>query len=161
MAVAKRRGREKPVKIEQKKVQGPEWGPQVEQTALMAGPIYIGQAQGEGKTYEKRSQRARGLCPACVHCLSVSLFLFSLHLLGQRGPMPWGCIFLYFLKETEGAITLSQSCDALRALTSVASNFRWDAAEPRRLGSPDRNKVYLIENSFSYLLLCLFYNKKW
>ena len=81
MAVAKRRGRDKPVKIEQKKVQGPEWGPRVEQTALMAGPVYIGQAQGEGKTYEKRSQRARGLCPACVHCLplSLSLSLFSLH----------------------------------------------------------------------------------
>ena len=49
MAVAKRQGREKPVKIEQRKVQGPEWGPQVEQTAVMASPVYIGQAQGGGK----------------------------------------------------------------------------------------------------------------
>ena len=47
MAVAKRQGREKPVKIEQRKVQGPEWGPQVKQKTLLAGPIYIGQAQGE------------------------------------------------------------------------------------------------------------------
>ena len=47
MAVAKRPGREKPTKIEQRKVQGPEWEPQVKQTELLAGPIYIGQAQGE------------------------------------------------------------------------------------------------------------------
>ena len=43
MAVAKRQTREKPMKIEQKKVRGP----QVKQTTLLAGPIYIGQAQGE------------------------------------------------------------------------------------------------------------------
>ena len=47
MAVAKRQGREKPMKTEQKKVRGPEGGPQVKQTTLLAGPIYIGQAQGE------------------------------------------------------------------------------------------------------------------
>ena len=58
MVVDKRQGREKPVEIEQRKVRGLEGGPQVEQTALLAGPIYIGQAQGEGKTYKKRSQRA-------------------------------------------------------------------------------------------------------
>ena len=44
MVVAKRQRREKPAKIEQRKVQGPEWGPQVKQTALLASPIYIGQA---------------------------------------------------------------------------------------------------------------------
>ena len=47
MAVAKRPGREKLSKIEQRKVGGLEWEPQVKQTALLAGPIYIGQAQGE------------------------------------------------------------------------------------------------------------------
>ena len=36
MVVAKRQGREKPPKIEQRKVRGPEGGPQVEQTALLA-----------------------------------------------------------------------------------------------------------------------------
>ena len=50
MVVAKRQGREKPAKIEQRKVWGPERGPQVEQTALLEGPVYIGQAQREGKT---------------------------------------------------------------------------------------------------------------
>ena len=53
MAVAKRQGREKPSKIEQRTVQGPERGPQVKQTALLASPIYIGQAQGEEKKHIK------------------------------------------------------------------------------------------------------------
>ena len=35
------------MKIEQRKVQGQEGGPQVKQTTLLAGPVYIGQAQGE------------------------------------------------------------------------------------------------------------------
>ena len=43
MAVAKRQRMEKPAKIEKRKVRGP----QVKQTTLLAGPIYIGQAQGE------------------------------------------------------------------------------------------------------------------
>ena len=46
MAVAKRQGRGKPTKIKQRKVQGPECGPQVEQTTLLASPVYIGQARG-------------------------------------------------------------------------------------------------------------------
>ena len=53
MAVAKRQGREKPPKIE-RKVWGPEWGPQVEQTTLLTNPIYIGQAQGGEKKKAKQ-----------------------------------------------------------------------------------------------------------
>ena len=49
MAVAKRQGKEKPVKIEQRNVPGPEWEPQVKQTAFLASPIYIGQTWGEEK----------------------------------------------------------------------------------------------------------------
>ena len=52
------------MKIEQRKVRGP----QVEQTALLASPIYIGQAQGEGKkTHIKRGAKVRAvsLSPAC------------------------------------------------------------------------------------------------
>ena len=45
--------------IEQRKVQGPEQGLQVEQTALLASPIYIGHAQGEEKKHIKRG--AKGL----------------------------------------------------------------------------------------------------
>ena len=36
MVVAKRQGREKPAKIEQRKVQGPERGPQVEHHSWLA-----------------------------------------------------------------------------------------------------------------------------
>ena len=49
MVVAEGQWRDKPPKMKQRKVQGPEWKPQVKQTALLASPIYIGQAQGEEK----------------------------------------------------------------------------------------------------------------
>ena len=49
MALAKRKRREKPIKIEERNVQGPELGPQVKETALLASAIYIEQAQGEEK----------------------------------------------------------------------------------------------------------------
>ena len=54
MVVAKRQRREKPMKIEERKVRGPKWGPQVKETALLASPIYIGQARGERKKNIKR-----------------------------------------------------------------------------------------------------------
>ena len=84
MAVAKRQGREKPVKIEQRKVRGQEWGPQVEQTAFLARPIYIGRARGEEKTYKKRSQRARGLSLS-LSCHWGALLYASL---GRHALMP-------------------------------------------------------------------------
>ena len=113
MAVAKRQGRENPMKIEQGKVRGLEWRPQVEQTALLASPIYIGQAQRGGeKTCKKRSQRVRGLS----HSL---LFVsFGLHAL-----MPRGCIFLYFLNKTE---LKHRSCN-----TDLSES--WDTVCPRVL----------------------------
>ena len=98
MAVAKRQGREKPAKIEQRKTEGLELGHQVEQTALLTGPIYTGQAQGRRKPYKQRSQRARGLSLSPPHALSLSL---SSHLLGWHALMPGGCIFLYFLNKTD------------------------------------------------------------
>ena len=52
MAVAKRQGKSLWKEREQRKV----WGPQVKQTALLASPIYIGQAQRE----EKRKHLKRG-----------------------------------------------------------------------------------------------------
>ena len=56
MAVAKRPGREKPAKIGQRKVRGPEREPQVKQTILLAGPIYIRQAQGQRNIKEEKSK---------------------------------------------------------------------------------------------------------
>ena len=88
MVVDKRQRSEKPMEIEQRKVQGLEGGPQVEQTALLAGPIYIGQAQGE-EDISKEESKGQG-SPS-----------FSSRLLGRHALMPRGCIFLYFLNKTE------------------------------------------------------------
>ena len=101
----------------QRKVRGPEWGPKVEQTALLAiYSIYLGHAWdrvrvgGEEKAYKKRSQRAGGLSLPLLSCtralvralslsLSLSLSLFLLFVsLGQHGLMAGGCIFLLFSK---------------------------------------------------------------
>ena len=84
MAGAKRQGREKPSKIEQRKVRGPEQGPQVAQTALRAGPIYKGQAHG-GKKPIKRGAKTPGvslspshLCISLVGCPHGSRMYFPL-----------------------------------------------------------------------------------
>ena len=76
MMVAKRQGREKPMKIEQRKVGGPECGPQVEETALLASPIYIGWSQGEEKTYKKRPKGQGPLSLPCALPFSLSSPLF-------------------------------------------------------------------------------------
>ena len=73
---------------------------------------------GGGKKHLKRGAKGPGVSLSCVHVLSVSLSLsvslflslFSSCLLGRHTSMPRGCIFLYFLNKTEGAVTLSQSC---------------------------------------------------
>ena len=89
MVVAKRRGGEKPVKIEQRKVRGP----QADQTALLASPVYIGQAQGEGKTYKRRSQSVFSLLR--TGALPHSLLFASL---GWHALTPQGRIFLLLSK---------------------------------------------------------------
>ena len=61
MAVAKRQGREKSTKIQK----GRSKDLRQKKTALLASPIYIGQAQGDAKKHKKRSQS--------THCLSLSL----------------------------------------------------------------------------------------
>ena len=104
MAVAKRQRREKPVKIEQRVVRGPEWGPQVKQAALLASPIYIGQARGRKKTYKKRCHNwGEGL-------------LLSSRLLGWPALMPGGCIFFHFLTKN-WAVT--RSCNTGPSITSI------------------------------------------
>ena len=57
MAVAKRQRREKPAKLEQRKVRGPEWEPQVKQTVLLARSVYIRQPQKEEKKHIKRGAK--------------------------------------------------------------------------------------------------------
>ena len=97
--MAKGQGREKPRKIEQRKVQGLKRGPQVEQTALPASPIYTGQAQGGEKKQIKRGAKgpgvslplSRSLALSLSHSLTLSRSLvlsLSLCLLGQHALMP-------------------------------------------------------------------------
>ena len=86
MAVAKRQGREKPVKIEQRKVRGLEWEPRVEQTALLASRIYIGQAQGEEKHIKRE---AKGLSLSLSLPRAGVLPHSSLHVFGSACPHTW------------------------------------------------------------------------
>ena len=83
--------REKPVKMEQKKIRELELEPQVKQTALLASPIYIGQAQGEE---EKHIIRGAKIGPL------VSL-LFKSFGVGQPDLIPQGSIFLCLPNKTE------------------------------------------------------------
>ena len=80
MAVAKRQGREKPAKIEQRKTEGLELGHQVEQTALLASTICIGQTQSRRKKHIKRGAKASFLS------LSPALGRSSLRVFGSTCP---------------------------------------------------------------------------
>ena len=87
MMVAKRQGRGKPRKIEQRKVGGSSEDPQVEETALLASPIYKGQAQGEEEKNIKRGAKGPGVSHSCSLISlspSPSLSLFSLLQCPQR-----------------------------------------------------------------------------
>ena len=86
--VAKRQGRGKPTKIEQRKVGGSSEDPQVEETALLASPIYKGQAQGEEEKNIKRGAKGPGVSHSCSLislspspslCLSLSSLCFNVH----------------------------------------------------------------------------------
>ena len=76
------------MKIEQRKVQGPEREPQVKQTALLASPIYIGQAHGEEKKHIKRGAK-------------IEQGDLSSLLLGRPVLRPQGCIFLCLPNKIE------------------------------------------------------------
>ena len=102
--MAKWQERGKSSKTEQKKFWGLEWGAQVKQTALLASPVYIGQAQREEKKHIKWGANI-GQGGGLSSCL-----------LGRHALTPRGCIFLYFLNKTERrAVTLV----CLRAVTLV------------------------------------------
>ena len=73
MVVANRPGREKPTKIEQRKVRGQEREPQVKQIALLAGPVYMGQAQRQKNI--KRRAKASSISFSLSLFLSLSLSL--------------------------------------------------------------------------------------
>ena len=108
MAVAKRQGREKPAKIEQRKVKGrsKDRSENFRQNHSWLSPICIGQAQEEGKkTYKKRSQRALSLSLPLSPSLSPSLFLsppLSPSLLSlplSPSPACWGALLFVSLGQ--------------------------------------------------------------
>ena len=144
MVVAKRQRREQPTKIEQRKVQELEWGPQVKQTALLASPIYNLHRAGSGeekKTDKKRSQHWPGGSS-------------SLRSLGQPALMPWGCIFLSLPVKlscnTGPSEEITQGC---HTGPSVASNFCCDETEPRKSQTPLTVLMSLTSSSFG-LFIC-------
>ena len=88
MAVAKRQGKGKPVQIEQRKVRGPEYRPQVEQPALLASQFTEGRPRGRRKDRKRGAKFRPG----------ASLVLESF---GSACLTPRACVFLDFLNKTE------------------------------------------------------------
>ena len=131
MAVAKRQRRGKPTKIEQRKVQGLEWGPQVEQTALLASPVYTGQAQREEKKHIKRRTKTEP---------GTSLLFTSF---GSAHPHTSRMYFLYL------PIKLSYNTGP-----SVTSNFCCGKTEPWKLHIPQTTLLRMVCNL--KLMNCLF-----
>ena len=128
MAVAKRQGREKPVKIEQRKVWGLEWEPQVEQTALLASPIYIGQAQGEGKKkniYKVEPKDWGFLARLCTFSLSLSLSPYP----------PCLALSLSLLFSSFGSATKESTC-SVADLSSIPGLGRSSGERRERLPTP-------------------------
>ena len=118
MVVAKRQGSEKPVKIEQRKVQGP----QVKQTDPWLAQFTQGRFMGRRKNIFKKKEPK----------LSQGL-LFSSCLLGRPVLMPQGCIFLCL------PIKLSYNTGP-----SVASNFCCGERELKKLQTPPQQNYRCI-----------------
>ena len=109
------------MKIEQRKFRGLEWEPQVKQTALLASPIYKGQAQGEEKKHKKRSQ-------------NWTSGFSSLQVFWVGSPSCLKDVFSFTCQ-----IKLSCNTDL-----SVTSNFCCSKTEPRKLHTP-----LTVTNNFS------------
>ena len=130
MAEAERQRREKPTKIEQRKVQGP----QAKQTASLASPVYIGQAQGWGDECIKRgSWKNWGLS---------SLFLISGSVHPHSSRVYYPSFFLIKLRCNTGS--------------SFALNFCCGETELRKLQTPPTCHIHkciqLLSLNFIFLL---------
>ena len=102
------------MKIEQRKVRGPKREPQVKQAALLASPIYIGQAHGEEIKHIKRGE---GIQPPAT-------LLFASF--GQPTLTPQGCISF--------ACQIKLSCNTG---PSIASNLTALRQNKEIINSPD------------------------
>ena len=132
MVVAKRQGREKPVKIEQRKVKGSskdqsEDFRQNKQHSWLS-PICIGQAQVEEKTYKRRSQSAFSVSLSLPRACALSLSLpASLSLPPPRAP-PLSSLQVFGLEcphtlrmDFPAIFSIKQSCntDLLKSCNMV------------------------------------------
>ena len=126
MVVAKWQRRDKPMKMEQRKVPGPGWGPQVKQTALLASSIYTGQAQGEEKkAYKRRSQNwASGLS--------------SLRIFWVSPPSHLKEVFSF-------ACQIKLSCNTCSSGISI---FCCGETEPRKWQTPPTQEYQDLEHTF-------------
>ena len=119
------------MKIEQRKVWGPEWGPQVKQIAFLASSVYIGQAQGKEKTHIKRGGKIgpgaslffMSFGSACPHALRMYFPLLS----KQNWAVTWSC-------DTGPS-------EGYNAGPCIASNFCCDDIEQRKLQTPPTSMV--------------------
>ena len=93
MAVAKRQGRGKPAKTEQRKVkERPRTGVRTsDRTALLPKPnLHRAGPGGRKNIYKKRSQRALSLSPMCAQVLSLSVSLSTAPQGSTAGREPRG-----------------------------------------------------------------------
>ena len=130
MVVAKRQRRLKPVKIEQRKVQGPEWGLQVKWTAFWLAQFTQGRLRGRRKKHTKRGAK-----------IKLGAFLLFLSFGSAQPHTPQGCTFLS-PRKYNWAVT--RSCDTG---PSDDSNFCCSETESRKL-----------QTSRTYMMLWLGYN---
>ena len=125
MEVPKRQ-REKSKKIEQRKVREPEWEPQVKQIALLANPIYIGQAQRR-----KTNQPTNKYIYICLR--SQNWALASLHFFWVGAPSHLEDTYSFTCQ-----IKLSCNTDP-----SITSNFCCGKTELRKSQTPPTLLTYL------------------
>ena len=144
MAVAKRQGREKTPKIEQRKVWGPGWGPQVKQTAFLASPIYKEPGEERIKKKKKIERGAKGQGVSLSLPLSHSLLFFLSLLYASIGLACPHALRVYFLNKTDlkhgvlALICVRAVAWFVRGLQrwSIPSHFCCDETEPRKVHTP-------------------------
>ena len=110
MAVAKRQRRERPAKIDQRMVRGPEWGPRVKRTALWLAQFTQGRLRRRRKKHIDREAK-------------IELSLSSLRIFCVGLPSSLEDVFSF-------ACQIKLSCSTG---PPIASNFCCSKTEPRKL----------------------------
>ena len=144
--------------MEEKKIWGPEWEPQVKQTALLASPIYIGQAQEEEKKHIKRGAKIEPCLFFWVgppsHIKDIFSFACQIKLSCDQTEH-WSAISKFCCSETEP----KKLHTPLTVSSTRASFVHWNTEEMKASTSlrlpADETKVVHISNTLrakGYLL---------